>query len=146
MSRAAHHRDTLRVAATTDNLHVVRDFVRLRIGELGFSDFEENGIILAVDEACSNLIRHAYHNDPSQTIEIAVTIRQDSVSVNIADTAEAFDPCNAALPDMTDYLQERRHGGLGILIMTRVMDDIAYVPADERCHQNMLILTKRRTA
>ena len=134
------------VPATTEHLHDVREFLRAQIRAAGFSEFEENGIVLAVDEACSNLMRHAYGNDPLQHVDVSISIDADAVRVTIYDTATPFDPARAELPDMPTYLQERRKGGLGILIMRRVMDDISYQPCGPDSTANKLVLTKRRTA
>ncbi|CAN5400152.1 ATP-binding protein [soil metagenome] len=146
MTSPVSHNGIITVPATTDHLHEIREFLRARIRAAGFSEFEENGIVLAVDEACSNLIRHAYHNDPTQSVEVALVIDPDVVTVSISDTATPFDPNSAQVPDMPTYLQERRNGGLGILIMRRVMDAIDYVPCGPTTNRNMLVLTKRRTA
>jgi len=146
MTLPGSHSNTICVPATTDHLSEIREFLRTRIREAGFSEFEENGIVLAVDEACSNLIRHAYHNDASQVVEVSLSITPAEVKVSIADTATPFDPSAAQVPDMPAYLEERRNGGLGILIMRRVMDDIVYVPCGQASNKNLLVLTKRRTA
>lgn len=136
--------ETIRVPATTEHLTEIRDFVRAKIGALDFTEFEVNGIVLAVDEACANLILHAYHDDPTQVIEVHVGATDDVARVRIMDTAPPFDPSKAELPDMRQYLTERRHGGLGILIMSRVMDEIKYEPSHGPSGANMLTLTKRR--
>ena len=146
MTTPMHDTDMLHVTATTDHLSDIRDFVRARVSDIGFSEFEENNIVLAVDEACANLIQHAYHNDPGQSIDIRIAITNAEVRVEISDRAAPFDPGTASLPDMRAYFAERRHHGLGILLMTRVMDDIQYQPGRNGSQANTLILTKRRSA
>jgi len=111
---------------------------------LDFNEFEENGIVLAVDEAVSNLIRHAYRGDDTKKISITLSVDDDEVQVEICDTADAFDPASAESPDMRQYFIDRRRGGLGILLMTRVMDTITYKPAAVGDRVNTLTLTKRR--
>jgi len=145
MTTANNDIPVLTVSAATERLADVRDFVRSRLVGLGFTEIEEQGIVLAVDEACSNLIRHAFHNDASKTFSISVTVTDSDVRVEIRDTSPAFDPCCAGLPDMAAYFRDRRAGGLGILIMTRVMDDIDYHPAGNGTPFNTLILTKHRS-
>lgn len=146
MTTPLNDTDILHVAATTDQLSEIRAFVRARVSDLGFSDFEENNIVLAVDEACANLIQHAYHNDAGQTIDVRVVVTDTDVRVEISDRAAPFDPGTATLPDMRAYFAERRHHGLGILLMTRVMDDIQYLPGTNGSSSNTLILSKRRSA
>ena len=134
----------IKVSATTDHLAEIRTFVREHVMGLGFNDTDENNIVLAVDEACSNLIQHAYHNNPDKQIHISIEILPTIVRVEISDTSAPFDPASADLPDMRRYFIERRHHGLGILLMTRVMDDIQYRPSVSEMGQNTLVLTKRR--
>lgn len=138
--------DFLHVAATTDQLSTIRAFVRAHVSQAGFSERETNNIVLAVDEACANLIQHAYGNDPTKSIDLRIIMRPTEINVEITDTSTPFDPKNAILPDMRRYFAEHRHHGLGILLMTRVMDGIEYVPAGEGHPANTLILTKLRTA
>jgi serine/threonine-protein kinase RsbW len=132
------------VPATTEHLTEIREFVRATVAGLGFTEFEVNGIVLAVDEACANLILHAYGDDPTKTVDVGIDITPEQVSVAIRDTALPFDPSAATLPDMQQYISERRHGGLGILIMTRVMDEIHYTPCCGPYKENLLTLVKRR--
>ena len=134
----------IKVSATTGHLAEIRAFVREHVLGLGFTDTDENNIVLAVDEACSNLIQHAYHNDDSKQIHIGIEILPAIVRVEISDTSAPFNPASADLPDMRRYFIERRHHGLGILLMTRVMDDIQYYPSAGNMGQNTLVLTKHR--
>jgi serine/threonine-protein kinase RsbW len=136
--------ETLHVQAVTANLSTIREFVRSRIKGCGFTALEENNIVLAVDEACANLIQHAYKNDPSFSIDIAVHLEPRSVKVYISDTSAPFNPNSAELPDMRRYFAEHRHHGLGILLMTKVMDMVEYVPAGTGTPHNTLVLTKQR--
>ncbi|MBI2794132.1 MAG: ATP-binding protein [Ignavibacteria bacterium] len=136
---------TIRIVAETQQLFRVRTFIRKQIAQLGFSEFEENNIVLAVDEACANLIQHAYYNQRDAFIDLRVIIEPGAVKVEISDNAAPFNPSDAQLPDMRQYFAEHRHHGLGILLMTRVMDEIDYQPAGSGSTLNTLILTKRRT-
>ena len=138
--------DSLHVAATTDQLSTIRTFVRTHVALAGFSELDTNNIVLAVDEACANLIQHAYGNDASKSIDLRIIVRPSEINVEITDTSKPFDPKQANLPDMRRYFAEHRHHGLGILLMTRVMDGIEYLPAAEGHPANRLILTKLRTA
>mgnify|MGYP000137019942 CR=1 FL=1 len=144
MTIAEHHIEPLTIFASTQNLQLVRSYVERHINTLDFTEFEQNGIVLAVDEAVSNLIRHAYRGDASKSISIRLRIDDESVHVHITDTADAFDPATAELPDMRRYFMDHRRGGLGILLMTRVMDNLIYEPAQGGNGANTLTLTKRR--
>ncbi len=142
----AYHTAHLTIATSTDNLHRVRAFIHEQISGAGFTEFEENGIVLAVDEACANLINHAYGKDPGHEIDITVVVNDNEVRIEILDAARPFDPSTIAAPDMDAYFRERRVGGLGISLMRRVMDEVQYIPSGEGQDRNRLILTKRHTA
>ena len=146
MSSAINHSDRLSVPASTDHLSTIRDFIRVHASSAGFNDFDENNIVLAVDEACANLIQHAYKNDGTKNIELEIGLSDEKFQVVICDTSAPFDPSAAELPDMRRYFAEHRHHGLGILLMTRVMDAVEYRGADNGNGQNTLVLTKQRTA
>ncbi len=142
----SNHTESLRIAASTDNLQAIRAFIGAQIENTGFTDFEENGIVLAVDEACANLIAHAFAHDPTQVIDILITVDDREVRIEISDSARPFDPRSIDIPNMDDYFREHRVGGLGISLMRRVMDDVRYVPSSPGQPCNTLILTKRHTA
>jgi len=132
------------IHAVTSQLSTLRDFVRSHVGTAGFTDYELNGVVLAIDEACANLIQHGYHNDPSKRIDVVVDVGTAAVRIDILDTASPYDPAGAPRPDIARYMAAHRRGGWGIALMERVMDDIAYVPIGGGQHQNRLTLIKRR--
>ena len=146
MAAFSNHTESLRIAASTDNLQAMRAFVAAQIENAGFTDFEENGIVLAVDEACANLIAHAFVSDPKQIIDILIAVDDREVRIEISDSARPFDPRSVDMPNMDDYFREHRVGGLGISLMRRVMDDVRYIPSAPGQPRNTLILTKRHTA
>lgn len=136
--------EEIRVLATTEYLRDVRAFLQLRLREVNYTDVELQGILLAVDEACANLIQHAYRGEDTQYISVLVNVSPEAVTIRVYDTAPPFDPANVHLPDMRVYFSEHRRGGLGILIMHHVMDDITYVPGSGPKNSNVLTLTKYR--
>ena len=123
-------------------LHKIREFVHQKASKFGFSDDEANNISLAVDEACSNLIHHAFHFDKSKKICIQVLTDDDNFTVNIYDDGSPFNPLEAIQPDMQEYFKNYQRGGLGIKIMRSVMDEINYLPSNSSNQQNILSLKK----
>jgi len=63
---------TLTVPSHPKYLYVVRSALYPLILEAGFPKKEARKVVLAVDEACSNIIRHAYAGDPTKTITMTV--------------------------------------------------------------------------
>jgi len=132
------------VSATTSCLVDVRSSLQAALSSSWLPQSDIDGIVLAVDEACSNLIEHAYHNDASQNIDVCVDVRSDEVRVRISDVANAFHPGNVPKPDLSEHIRQRRSGGLGIYLMASMVDAIEYSPSTSKGVPNELILRKRR--
>jgi len=116
----------LRIPSQTDNLELIREFVSKVASKVGFGGDDVSKIELAVDEACSNVIKHAYQKDPSKPIDIAMKIDLNKFTIVITDRGRGFDPAKLKMPDMKEYLAELRVGGLGIYLMRSLMDEVDY--------------------
>ena len=95
---------------------------------------------LALDELLTNTIDYGYDNDNEHRIDLLLGLQGDTLTVEIADDGRAFDPLQAAEPDMGASLQDRARGGLGIYLVRKMMDSVAYRRQDGR---NIVTLTKR---
>jgi len=119
---------TLKIDSRTDRLIVVRQFVSDAAREFGFAEDDISKISLAVDEACTNVIKHAYGFDKSKTLKITVVPGKDRLEILITDTGKQFDPDKISTPDMKEYLTHYRKGGLGVYLMKKLMDEVDYQP------------------
>jgi len=112
----------------------------------GFDDEEVGKIQLAVDEACTNVVRHAY--DPSvrdkKDIEITVEFDSEAFVVTVTDRGKGFDPQAVPEPDMEHLRVEMRPGGLGIHLMKILMDKVEF--SIQPYVRNQVRLTKYRHA
>lgn len=115
------------VKSTTNNLSVVRDFVREAALEAGADDSAIDKIILAVDEACTNVIKHAYKYSPEGDINVSVRSDNNKFVIEITDHGIIFDPYGIPEPDIKKYYKERRVGGLGMFLMKKLMDEVNYM-------------------
>jgi anti-sigma regulatory factor (Ser/Thr protein kinase) len=94
---------------------------------------------IALDEILSNIVRHGYTHETG-TITLTFAHDDRAVSVEVVDSAPAFDPRHAPPPDTSSPVESRRAGGLGIVLAEELLDELAY----ERRHgQNHLKLTWR---
>jgi serine/threonine-protein kinase RsbW len=125
-----------------EELGKIRDFVKLRAELFGFVGDDINNICLAVDEACSNLIRHAFKFDKKRKICIKIESDNNAFIINVIDNGKPFNPLEITLPNMSDYIAKPRRGGLGIKIMRSLMDDISYMPMNDSNPNNILKLKK----
>ena len=117
---------TLHIESRTERLIAVRDFVSEDARAFGFTDEDVSRIALAVDEACTNIIKHAYSFDPNRNISVRVKSRNGTFEITIRDTGSGFNPSLVHAPDMKDYFSHYRKGGLGVYLMKSLMDKVEY--------------------
>jgi serine/threonine-protein kinase RsbW len=116
----------LKIPSQTDNLELIRNFINGVAKKVGFDSEESNKIELAVDEACTNVIEHAYQHDETKDIDIAIKIDYHKITVIVTDKGKSFNMREVELPNMQSYLAELRVGGLGIYLMKTLMDEVDY--------------------
>jgi serine/threonine-protein kinase RsbW len=107
-----------------------------------FPDDMIRDLQLAVEEAIANTVVHGYRGTSGDVV-IAIHATNRTVEVRIEDHAPPFDPFSFPEPDRGSDLTERRIGGLGIYLIRKMVDEVAYQYAGGR---NILMLVKRRPA
>ncbi len=131
----------LRVPSRTEFLATVRDVTRHLAQGAGFDGAQADQLALAVDEASTNVIEHAYRGAADRTIELRFDDRGDSLRVEVVDDGEAVDPGSVPEVDLRRYASERRTGGLGMHLMGRIMDSVTFRRSAGR---NVCCMVKRR--
>ncbi|MFW5973374.1 MAG: ATP-binding protein [Bacteroidota bacterium] len=116
----------LTIPSATQYLAEVRRFVEKRARTAGLPDDVVDQFKLAVDEACSNVIEHAYAGEASHTIDIKVVSNAARFTVLIRDQGRSFEPQHYRSPDLFDLVQHRKDGGFGVHLMRRLMDRVEY--------------------
>ncbi|MEX0601905.1 MAG: ATP-binding protein, partial [Bacteroidota bacterium] len=81
---------------------------------------------LAVDEACTNIIKHAYQNAPDKPIHISIDSDNNRFEVVITDEGKSFDPATMKPLNLKHHLTQYRRGGLGVYLMKTLMDEVEY--------------------
>src|SRR5688572_18029324 len=119
-------KDRLVVSNDTKHLMLVRDFVSRLIRQSRLPREEENKIILAVDEAVTNISEHGYDQGADGSIEIEVEADDDHFTIMIRDTGRVFNPESIPNPDMKEHVQRGHKKGLGIFLMRQIMDEVRY--------------------
>lgn len=128
------------VKSTTDNLAQIRDFTSSTAQQCGFSEDVIGKIILAVDEACTNIIKHAYKFSPEGEIKISLKFINQKFTIEITDNGNHFDPEKIPEPDIKEYYRQKRAGGLGMFLIKRLMDEVKY--STTTGNKNQVILVK----
>ena len=129
------------IKSKTENLSIIRDFISSKAANAGIKNEEIENIMLAVDEACTNIIKHAYHSDPDGKIIVKVEYNSTNFKVIIEDYGITFNPDNVPVPDLRKYHKDKKVGGLGMYLMKALMDEVKYVSVPGKC--NRVILSKK---
>jgi anti-sigma regulatory factor (Ser/Thr protein kinase) len=120
----------LRVASHPANLAKVRHAVTEFASALGFCEADVDKLVLAIDEAMANVIKHGYDRQPDQPIDVRLEPVAESGRVGmrtvIRDYGKTVDPDSICGRDLDDV----RPGGLGVHIMRTVMDEVNYARAE----------------
>lgn len=117
---------TLTIPSSTRFLEDVREFVSMHAEEAGFPDAVVEQLKMAVDEACTNVIEHAYEGQSEQPIDIVITIHTDKLTIRIRDKGRQFNQKAYREPDLIEYAKTRKSGGFGVHIMRKLMDEVAW--------------------
>jgi anti-sigma regulatory factor (Ser/Thr protein kinase) len=133
-----HSPVTLTVPSHPKYLYVVRSALYPILIDSGFGKKDARRIILAVDEACSNIIKHAYEGDPTRTITMTVTDDTDRLTVQLRDYGKKADTTKIAPRDLEDV----RPGGLGTHFIGAAFDAVTYDTNQEQ--GTILTLEKKK--
>lgn len=136
VARTVH---TTTIPSSTRYLEKVRSFVsgHALAADLPLDTVEQFKI--AVDEACANVIEHAYRGEDHHEVDIAVIIETDRFIVRIRDKGVSFDQSQYKEPNLLELTKRGAAGGLGVHIIRRLMDRVEY---KTRGRVNEISLTK----
>lgn len=117
----------LTVPASLDQLRFVTTFVAKIAGRMGFAPEQVHRIELAVDEACANIILHAYDGQAGGKITVRVHAQPGhKIIITFIDTGQTFDPNDVPQHNPNVDLDNLKVGGLGIFLMRQAMDDVRF--------------------
>ncbi len=128
--------------AQFEYLDAMRDFAAEAARLAVMDEKEIYNFQLAVDEAASNIIEHAYEGIPDGKIEITIEITRAALTVTLCDQGQRFNADEIVDPDLEAPLDERAIGGLGLFFMRKLMDEVRFETQPGR--GNVLTMVKRR--
>jgi anti-sigma regulatory factor (Ser/Thr protein kinase) len=117
----------LRFSSDPRRLKVVRARVTEAAESCGCGTKLTSELVIAINEACMNIMQHAYKGDCSREIVLEILNNGDELEFKLTDFAEPVDATQIASRD----LDEVRPGGLGTYFMQQLMDECAYGHLDE---------------
>ncbi len=119
-------KEEITIPAQMSYLIQVREFIEHIGKKYKYTEKIINSFKLVIDEACTNIIRHGYRDIKNGEIVIKAIVRRLSLTIVIVDQGRSYDPRQANTPDLAKYVDIGKKGGLGILMMRKLMDDLQY--------------------
>jgi anti-sigma regulatory factor (Ser/Thr protein kinase) len=101
-----------------------------------------SAVTLALEEIITNTISYGYEDDSQHGISVRVTLDAGDLMATVEDDGRAYDPLEADAPDVHAPIELRRVGGLGILLVRRLMDHVAYRRSGDK---NVLVVRRSVT-
>ena len=126
--------------AKFDQLDAIREFASQAARDAGMDDSAIYAVELSMDEACTNVIEHAYDGMDGGEIECTCDTDNNNLTIIIHDHGKSFDPAAIALPNLDAELDSRPVGGLGVFLMKKLMDEVRFEPLGEA--GNVLTMVK----
>ena len=116
--------DTARldVPASAENLKKIRDFVRRYVDKCEGLESYKDEIVLAIDEACQNVIRHAYKDRDDGRVAIKLSFQNKEFVVSIEDDGMPVIPEKIKPRNIEDI----KPGGLGTFFINQIMDSVSF--------------------
>lgn len=143
MARNGENRDVVvEVRSQPRLLRSIRGLVRGYVDAFGLPKDRVDDVVLAVDEACCNSIRHAYHGEVDRRLVLSLTSTGDRLEVELRDDGVPALPERVRPRDFeTPSLDDLKPGGLGIPLIYKVFDEVQFIPGKLR--GNRLVMRLR---
>jgi phosphoserine phosphatase RsbU/P len=122
----ADDRLTLSIPSNPQYLCTLRAFCSSLLDTLGFPQAETEKVILAVHEACTNVIEHCYKGDITQRIDVTILVSAADITIEIRDYGQKQDIASIKPRPLHDV----RPRGLGTHLMRSIMDHVTYNSSD----------------
>lgn len=123
-------------AAEANRLRLIRCIIKDATEFIGIDEKISSDLVLAVNEACMNIIQHAYENQPNKEIHLTISRIERGIVFILQDDAPCVEPSRIKPRSLSII----RPGGLGVHFIQKIMDEMKYKECRDR--GNTLVLTK----
>lgn len=131
-------RVSLTVDARPEDLPQIRTFIESALRATPLGERARREVRLGVDEACANIIEHAYAGRAGK-IGVEIVTEGHQVGITLRDTGKPFDPQAVGTPDLTRYVKTGKKGGFGLYLIHKTMDEVRHERSGD---ENLLTLVK----
>jgi len=124
-----------------ESIPKIRDFIVNAAVNAGLNEPDLYAVELAVDEACSNIIEHAYGGEGIGDIQCTCKVSDNDLTIILKDYGRPFEPESVPEPNFNAPLEKLKPGGAGLYLMRKMMDEVQFefTPEDG----NILVMVKR---
>ncbi len=126
-----------------ESLAKISEFVTQAAREAGLNNSDVYAVELAVDEACSNIIDHAYGGEGKGDIECSVEVTDQGLTIILRDFGQSFRPESIKPPRLDAPLKKVKSRGVGLYLIKSMMDEVYYQASSD--NGNQWIMIKRRS-
>jgi serine/threonine-protein kinase RsbW len=137
------HEKQMTIPGRYELITTICDFVADAANRAGLDESGVFGVQLACDEACTNIIEHAYGAEDAGEIEVRWQVTDEALTITIRDHGRPFDLDNVPpprVPASADDVAELKVGGLGIHFIRQMMDEISFTSSEKE--GNTLVMVK----
>ena len=127
----------LSIPSQTRYLNLVTGLAKRAAAVAGMDDATAAKVSIAVDEAVTNVIIHAYHGEADHQVDLELRFVPGALEIRIWNTGDGLRDDDVVLPDPREYVKHPRKGGLGLLLMSRFMDEIHFLEVGGRSECRM---------
>ncbi|MEK7450128.1 MAG: ATP-binding protein [Planctomycetota bacterium] len=120
-------------------LYLTRKIILNILRKSKLSAENENKVIIAIDEAVSNVIEHSHGFQRHKPIDLVINSNEKKIQITISNKGKCFNPRTVCKPDIMESIKEGKKRGLGVFLIRQVMDKVQY---SFKNGQNKLILVK----
>ena len=125
-----------------DSLAKISEFVVQAAKDAGLDPKAVYAVALSVDEACCNIIDHAYGDEGIGDMQCSVQVEPGQLTVILRDQGNPYDPDSVPEPTLNVPLEEIKLGGAGVYLIKKLMDEVHYDSSSGS--DNVLTLVKRQ--
>lgn len=125
-----------------ESLVKISEFVARSVEAAGFDDPTAYCVLLAVEEACSNIINHGYGGEGKGDIKCSCEVTDDELIITLRDWSETSCPTSVPEPDFAVPLENLKLKGAGLILINKIMDEVHFESAPD--NGNVLVMVKRR--
>lgn len=120
----------LEITSDMANLERVAEFIADIAQKSNLTEKQSDHVQMAVDEAVTNVMEHAYAGRTDGRITIKCRVDAREFFVEIRDNGAPFDPKKVKKPNVKSPLSARSIGGLGVFFMKKLMDKVEFTHDD----------------